>query len=78
MYISPVFSCRVTYYVGATAEHIMAIVWRSIRILQIAGLTAISVVADGASSNRKFFRLLRIVQHKKSGVTYKAPNVCHQ
>ena len=51
----------------------MATVWRSIRMLQLAGLTVISVVADGASSNCKCFRLHRIVHHKKSGVTYKAP-----
>ena len=47
-------------------------------MLQLAGLTVVSVVADGASSNRKFFRLHKISQHQKSGVTYKAPNICRQ
>ena len=46
-------------------------------MLQLAGLTVVSVVADGASSNRKFFRLHKISQHQKSGVTYKAPNIGH-
>ena len=56
----------------------MPIVWRSVRMLQLAGLTVISVVTDGASSNLKFFRLHQIFKHQKSGVTYKAPNVCWQ
>ena len=53
----------------------MPVVWRAIRMLQLAGLTVVSVVADGASSNRKFFRLHKILEHQKSGVTYKAPNI---
>ena len=44
-------------------------------MLQLAGLT---VVADGASSNRKFFWLHKILQHQKFDVTYKAPNICQQ
>ena len=32
--------------------------------------------ADGASANRRFFRLHSIDEYKKSGVTYLAPNVC--
>ena len=44
-------------------------------MLQMVGLTVISVVADGASCNRKFFRLHKILDHQKSGVTYKAPNI---
>ena len=34
------------------------------------------MVADGASANRRFFRLHSIDEYKKSGVTYLAPNVC--
>lgn len=44
-------------------------------MLQLVGLTVISVVADGASSNRRFFRLHKILKHQKSGVTYMAPNI---
>ena len=44
--------------------------------MQIAGLQVICVVADGASANRRFFRLHSIDEYKKSGVTYLAPNVC--
>ena len=50
--------------------------WRAIRLLQIAGLQVISVVADGASTNRKFFKLHCIDKYKKCGVTYLAPNIC--
>ena len=47
-------------------------------MLQLAGLTVISVIVDGASSNHKFFQLHKILQHQKSDVTYKAPNICQQ
>ena len=33
------------------------------------------MVSDGASSNRKFFASHAIEEHKKSGVTFKAPNI---
>ena len=59
-----------------TSNYLIYIVWRAIRLLQIAGLQVISVVADGASTNRRFFKLHSIDKYKKSGVTYLAPNVC--
>jgi len=45
-------------------------------MLQLAGLTVVSIVAVGDSSNRQFFHFHKISQYQKSGVTYKAPNVC--
>jgi len=33
------------------------------------------VVSDGASSIRRFFASHAIAEHKKSGVTFKAPNI---
>ena len=44
-------------------------------MLQLVGLTVISVVADGGTCNRRFFRLHKIPQHLKSGVTYMTPNI---
>ena len=44
-------------------------------MIEICGLTVISVVADGCSTNRRFFRLHKIPQYQKSGVTYLAPNI---
>ena len=41
-------------------------------MLQIAGLQVICVAADGASPNKRFFKL------QKSGVTYVTPNICRQ
>ena len=38
-------------------------------------IQVICVVSDGASSNRKFFASHAIEQYKKSGVTFKAPNI---
>ena len=35
----------------------------------------ICMVADGASSNRKFFAYHAIQEYKKTGLTYKAPNL---
>jgi len=53
----------------------MPVVWRVIRMLQLAGLTVVSVVENGASSNHIFFRLHKMLEHQKSGVTFKAPNI---
>jgi len=42
---------------------------------QIADFKVICVVADGASPNRRFFKLHKIDQFVKSGVTYVIPNI---
>ena len=44
-------------------------------MLQLVDLTVISIVADGASNNRKFFRLHKILKYQQSEVTYMAPNI---
>ena len=44
-------------------------------MLALIGLQVISIVADGASNNRKFFRMHKIPQFQCSGITYKAPNI---
>jgi len=44
-------------------------------MLEIAGLTVIAITADGASNNRKFFRMQAIPEYSKHGVTYKVPNL---
>ena len=49
--------------------------WRAIRMLALIGLQVISVVADGASNNRRFFRMHKISKFQCSGITYKAPNI---
>ena len=45
-------------------------------MLQLADLQVVCVVADGASPNRRFFRLHKMEEYMKSGVTYKVPNLC--
>ena len=45
-------------------------------MLQIVGLRVICITADGAPPNRKFFKLRRIGELVKFGVTYITPNVC--
>ena len=45
-------------------------------MLQLADLQVICVVADGATPNRRFFKLHKMEQYTKSGVTYFAPNIC--
>jgi len=35
----------------------------------------ICVVSDGASSNQRFFASHAIAEHKKSGLTFKTPNI---
>ena len=45
-------------------------------MLQLADLQVVCVVAGGASPNRRFFRLHKMEEYMKSGVTYKVPNLC--
>ena len=53
----------------------MHIIWTAIRMSEMCGLTVIPVVADGCSINRRFFRLHKMTQYQKSGITYLAPNI---
>ena len=58
---------------GITADLLYPVIWEAIRRLEVNEIKVISVTADGASSNRKFFRM-----HKKPNdgdtYTYKARN----
>ena len=47
--------------VDTTGEQLFPIVWEGVRIVESIGLKALCIVADGASSNRKFFKM-----HKES------------
>ena len=71
------FSNLLQVYIRYTSNYLLYIVWRAIRLLQMAGLQVVCVVTDGASANRRFFRLYSVDEYKRSGVTYLAPNVCH-
>lgn len=62
--------------IGVSANYLMYLLWRAIRMLQLADLQVVCVVADGATPNRKFFRMHQMEDYMKSGVTYKVPNVC--
>ena len=42
---------------GVTADLLFPIVWEAIRRLEARGLKVLCITADGASSNRKFFRM---------------------
>ena len=42
---------------GATADLLFPIVWEAIRQIEALGLKVMFVTADGASSNRKFFKM---------------------
>lgn len=44
-------------------------------MLKIAGLNVIAVVADGASINRRFFRMHSIDRYNKGKITYNTPNL---
>ena len=46
-------------------------------MLKYADLQEVCIVADGTSPNGRFFRLHKMEEYMKSGVTYKVPNVCH-
>ena len=42
---------------GVTSDQLYPIAWEGIRIIESTGLKVIAVTADGASPNRKFFRM---------------------
>ena len=56
---------------GIVADMLFPIVWEAIRQLEAIGFKVISVTADGASPNRKFFRMNG---SDESGLTYKTHN----
>ena len=49
-----------------TADILFPIVWEAVRLLESGGLRVLCITADGASSNRKFFKM--------HGSDYKTPN----
>lgn len=57
---------------GVTADLLFPIVWEAIRQIESIGLKVIFVTADGASQNRKFFRMHEDIE--KSPITYKTRN----
>ena len=59
--------------VGITADLLFPIVWEGVRQLESIGLKVICITADGASPNRKFFRM----HHERkdsTSPTYKTHN----
>ncbi len=42
---------------GATGEQLFSIIWKAIRLLEASGIKVIFVTSDGASTNRKMFRM---------------------
>ena len=42
--------------VGATSEILSSVIWEAVRQVEMVGLKVIGITADGAASNRKFFR----------------------
>ena len=62
-------------FTAASGQQLYDIVWTAIRRLMIIGLEVVVVVADGASSNRKFFNLHKDVAVMQGGVNYKVKNM---
>ena len=57
---------------GLTGESLFPIVWKTIRNIEECDLKVIVVTADGASPNRKFFKMHQT--KKNDEVVYKTPN----
>ena len=58
---------------GITADLLYPIIWEAIQRLELNGLSVISVTADGASPNRKFFRMYKNPKDKDTFI-HKARN----
>lgn len=62
---------------GFTSDQLFPVAWRAIRILESIGLEVVSVVCDGASPNRRFFKLHALDEGLNTsidGVVYWVPN----
>ena len=69
----PSFSFPVSQYPtnGLKGEKLFPIIWESIKALELNGLHVLSVTSDGASANRKFYRLCA---DREASVPYKIQN----
>ena len=59
---------------GITADLLFPLAWEVIRTLECAGFKVISITGDGASQNRKFFRMHQLASESTSTVTHKVRN----
>ena len=59
---------------GITGDAMYPIIWEAVRRLETCEFKVLGVTADGASPNRKFFRLHKSPDAKKDSVTYKTKN----
>ena len=58
---------------GATADQIFPLAWDAVKNLEECGFKVMVMTCDGASSNRKFFRM-HSTQNRKGKVTYHTRN----
>ena len=58
---------------GATGEELFPIVWDGVRNLEESGLRVMVITCDGASPNRKFFKM-HTTSKQTGTVTYKTKN----
>ena len=54
--------CNIHNITGVSANYI---IWKAVRMLKIAGLNVIAVVADGASTNRRFLECIRLTSTRR-------------
>lgn len=57
---------------GASADELFPLVWEAVKRIELLGLKVIFMTCDGASPNRRFFKM-----HSKARgeITYKTPNI---
>jgi len=61
---------------GVTSFQIMSIFWKAVCYLEQIGLKVVSCTADGASPNRKFFRMHKLLEcDSGKEVVYRAKNI---
>ena len=76
--IRPVFRPSLAFTVAAyptrdiSGSQLFPIVWEVVEALELSGFPVYALVADGASSNRQFYKLC--CKHVKNGVPYKTKN----
>lgn len=61
--------------IAVSGQDLYHIIWTAVRRLKEIGLEVVPIVADGVSTNRKFFKLHNDAQCMKDGIVYKTKNI---
>ena len=62
-------------HIAVSGQDLCEIVWTAVKKLKVIGLEVVLVVAEGVSTNKKFFKLHNDPQCIKDGLIYMTMNI---